>query len=139
MAKPAWSPVSSSWTLKGVSETTRDAVREAAARADMLIGEWVDEALRGAAREALQPSPPPATKDDVKAVLEGLAELRAGVQALAETRASNAALANVEARVHALAQRIEPVRPAVRHVMVEQKKRVRTPPRRGDATGDPQP
>jgi hypothetical protein len=130
MAKPPWSPVSSSWTLKGVSETTRDAVREAAASADMLIGEWVDKALRGAAREALQPSPPPATKDDVQAILEGLAELHASVQALAETRATNEALAKVEASVHALAQRTEPVRPAVRHVMVEQKKRVRTPPPR---------
>jgi hypothetical protein len=89
MAKPAWTPAGSSWTLKGVSETTRDAVREAAARADMLIGEWVDEALRGAAREALQPSPPPATKADVQAVLRGLAELQASVQALAEMRASN--------------------------------------------------
>jgi hypothetical protein len=139
MAKPAWTPAGSSWTLKGVSETTRDAVREAAAKADMLIGEWVDEALRGAAREALQPSPPPATKDDVQAVLQGLAELRANVQALAEMRASNKALAEVKATVQALARRTEPVRPAVRHVMVERKRARMQPPSRGDGRGGSQP
>ena len=31
-----------SWTVKGVQDATREAVREAAAQAGMLLGEWVE-------------------------------------------------------------------------------------------------
>ena len=61
------------------------------------------------------------------------------VQALAEMRASNEALAEVKASVQALAQRTEPVRPAVRHVMVEKKRARMPPPSRGDGPGGSQP
>ena len=68
MSQTTWKPAlasNTSWTIKGVTETTREAVREAVAQTDMLIGEWVDEALRHAAQSALRPPPPLATQADV--------------------------------------------------------------------------
>jgi len=157
MARSPWKPADAgtSWTIKGVQETTRDAVREAAAEAEMLIGDWVDQALAGAAREARDPAPPPATKDDVAAILEQLGELktavlaladtkadanelgevRARVQKLAEAKANTRDLAEVDARIKKLAERATShERPAVRHVLVEKKKPARpaAPPRMTD-------
>jgi len=144
MAPPLWKSGNSgsvSWTIKGVHETTREAVREAAAEAEMVIGEWVDRTLGQAAHAALHPSPPPATKDDVAAILEQLAELKAAVlaladarsgglaevqarlQRLAEVKASAQDLGELQARVQKLAERTTGYdRPAVRHVMVERKR-----------------
>jgi hypothetical protein len=154
MVASAWKPAnasSSSWTIKGVHEATREAVREAAAEAEMVIGEWVDRALGQAAREALHPSPPPATRDDLTRLSQDLAELKAlvlaladakagalsevqvRVQKLAEAKASAEALAEVDAKVQKLAQRITGYdRPAVRHVMVEHKRSPRLPQPRLD-------
>lgn len=157
MARAAWKPADAgtTWTIKGVHEKTRDAVREAAAEAEMLIGDWVDQALANAAHESLHPSPPPATKEDVAAILEQLGELKAAVLALADAKASaqdlaevktslrqlaeskaNARdLAEVEARMRKVAERATSYdRPAVRHVMVEKKKPARplAPPRMTD-------
>lgn len=158
MAQAAWKPAYDgrvSWTIKGVHEATREVVREASAEAEMVIGEWVDRALAQAAHEALHPSPPPATKDDVAAILAELAELRAcvvalaqggasaqalrevqaSVQKLAEVKATTEALAEVQARVQKLAERTTGYdRPAVRHVMVEKKRPTRRslPPRMTD-------
>ena len=129
MSPYAWKPGNSgsaSWTIKGVHESTRDAVREAAAEAEMVIGEWVDRALGQAAHDALHPSPPPATRDDIAIVLKQLAELKATVMALAESKASAQALAEVKASVQALAERSKGYdRPMVRHVMVEHKRSTR--------------
>jgi hypothetical protein len=144
MASPAWKPVnagSSSWTIKGVQEATREAVREAAAEAEMVIGEWVDRALGQAAQAALQPSPPPATKEDVAAILKQLAELKGSMLALADAKASVQALSEVKASVQTLAERTKGYdRPMVRHVMVEHKRSSRQPvqPRAGDK-GDRDP
>ena len=162
MAPAAWKPANaagSSWTIKGVREATREAVREAAAEAEMVIGDWVDRALGEAAEAALHPSPPPASKDDVAAILQQLAELKAGmlaladgrgsalaevqtrVQRLAEVKASAQDLAEVQARVQKLAERSTGYdRPAVRHVMVERKRPHRMPgqPRLPD-DGDREP
>jgi hypothetical protein len=110
MAHPTWKSVpsgNSSWTIKGVTESTREAVREAVAQTDMLIGEWVDEALRRAAQATLHPAPPPASQADLATLHQDLsrelAELKAMVQALGER-----------------ARRSEPLdRPVVRHVLVE--------------------
>jgi hypothetical protein len=140
MAQPVWKPAQAagtSWTLKGVQEPTRDAVREAAAEAGMLIGDWVDQALAKAAREALHPSPPVATRDDVAAILAELAKLRTGIQTLAEAKASARDLAEVQARVEKLTERTSGYdRPAVRHVMVEHKRPARpAPPRDGKDKG----
>jgi uncharacterized protein YggE len=127
---------SASWTVKGVQEATREAVREAAAQADMLLGEWVDYALRDAAKFALNPSPPPATredvaallKDDIGALLKKLDGLEARLAALANGMASAQALAELEARVRKLAERPGGYdRPAVRHVMVERKRTPQPP------------
>jgi hypothetical protein len=129
MGQVAWKSahaVGTSWTIKGVQEPTRDAVRDAAAEAGMLIGDWVDQALAKAAREALHPSPPLATRDDVAAIVAELAKLRAGVRMLAEAKASAQDLAEVQARVEKLAERTTGYdRPAVRHVMVEHKRPAR--------------
>ncbi len=131
MAPPAWKPAtagSSSWTIKGVHEQTRDAVREAAAEAEMVIGEWVDRALGQAAHQALHPAPPPATRDDVALILKQLAELKAAVLALADSKADAEALADVKASVQTLAERTKGYdRPMVRHVMVEHKRATRLP------------
>ena len=59
------------WTVKGVSRETREAVREAAASRNLTIGAWLDRALRRAAREALKPAPPPpATRREIAQVIE---------------------------------------------------------------------
>lgn len=127
---------STSWTIKGVQETTREAVREAAAQTEMLIGDWVDEALRQAARATLHPSPPPATQADVATIRHELAELRATLQMLAKRAESNESddLAECKAMLQALveraarAERLErQERPVVRHVLVEQKRPARLP------------
>ncbi len=165
MAQPVWKSgtAAGSWTIKGVQEATREAVRDAAAQAELLIGDWVDQALSGAARAALDPAPPPATQADVAAILAELAELRASVKApaesramvrelaelraslkeLAEPRAALAELAELRATVQALVQQLErqerherQERPVVRHVLVEQRKSVRLPPRRGGDRDD---
>jgi len=152
VGQPAWKPAhaGTSWTIKGVRESTRDAVREAAAEADMLIGDWVDQALERAAREAMAPSPPAASKADVAAVLEQIGELKAAMVALAGSAARAEDLAAVQAEVRRLGEgkvdakalaaveaRVEKKlaerggtgyeRPAVRHVMVEKKRPARRP------------
>jgi hypothetical protein len=131
MASPAWMPnrsSSTSWTIKGVHESTREAVREAAAEAEMVIGEWVDRALGQAAQEALNPPPPPATRDDIAVILKQLAELKGTIMALADSKASAQALAEVKASVQTLAERTKGYdRPMVRHVMVEHKRSTRLP------------
>ena len=57
MAQPVWKSgtAAGSWTIKGVQEATREAVRDAAAQAELLIGDWVDQALSGAARARARP------------------------------------------------------------------------------------
>jgi vacuolar-type H+-ATPase subunit H len=141
MAASAWKPGNSggtSWTIKGVHESTREAVREAAAEAEMMIGEWVDRALGQAAQEALHPSPPPATRDDVAIVAKQLAELKATILALAESKASAQALAELKASVQTMSERTKGYeRPMVRHVMVEHKRAARLPaqPRVPDKSG----
>jgi hypothetical protein len=115
MSKPATG--TTTWALKGVREETREAVREAAAQADLLIGEWVDQALLEAAREALHPAPPPATKADVATILKELAELKESVRTLRER-----------------GDRHE--RPPVRHVMVERRPRRQSRTRGEDDKGD---
>lgn len=114
MSKP--SAGTATWAIKGVREETREAVREAAAQADLLIGEWADQALLKAARNALHPPPPPATKEDVATILKELAELKESVRALRDHR-----------------DRHE--RPPVRHVMVERRQR-RLPGGRGEGDKD---
>jgi hypothetical protein len=127
---------SASWTIKGVQETTREAVREAAARTEMLIGEWVDEALTRAARAALHPAPPPATQADVATIRHELAELKAALQTLTRPpdRGEREELAELKTMLQALteraarAERLErQERPVVRHVLVEQKRPARLP------------
>src|SRR5687767_14348363 len=52
------------WTVKGVSRETREAVRDAAAGQNLTIGAWLDRALWRAAQDALKPAPPPASRKD---------------------------------------------------------------------------
>ena len=57
------------WMIKGVSDETRDAAREAAHAAGLNIGEWIDRVLARAAAEARHPKPPAATREEVAALL----------------------------------------------------------------------
>lgn len=127
MPQPTWKPAhagNSSWTIKGVSEATREAVREAVAQTDMLIGEWVDAALGQAAHDALHPSPPPATQTDLAALRKELGQELAELKALLQAQAERS-------------RRSEPQdRPVVRHVLVERRRPSRPPGRKGDDGAD---
>ncbi len=71
------------WTIKGVSDRTRDAVYEATQAAGLTVGEWIDRALAKAAAEVLHPKPPAATREDVAEVVrEQLAPILARLEAL---------------------------------------------------------
>ena len=71
------------WTIKGVSDRTRDAVYEACQAEGLTVGEWIDWALAKAAEEALHPKPPAATREDVAEVVrEQLAPILARLEAL---------------------------------------------------------
>jgi hypothetical protein len=60
------------WTVKGVSQQTRDVVREAAASQNLTIGAWMDHALWQAAQATLRPTPPGATREEVAEEMERL-------------------------------------------------------------------
>jgi DNA-binding NarL/FixJ family response regulator len=71
------------WTIKGVSDGTRDAVYDTAQATGLTIGEWIDRALAQAAEEALHPKPPAATREDVAEVVrEQLAPILTRLEAL---------------------------------------------------------
>ncbi len=79
------------WTIKGVSDRTRDAVYEATRAEGLTVGEWIDRAPTKAAEEALHPQPPAATRADVAEVVrEQLAPVVARLAAL-EGKAGRAA------------------------------------------------
>ena len=44
-----------SWTISGISEPTRAAVTAAASEAGMSLGQWVEQALKKALAEGLEP------------------------------------------------------------------------------------
>ena len=58
------------WTIKGVGDSTREAVLDAALDAGQTVGEWVDRALARAAEEARHPRPPAASRADVAEVVQ---------------------------------------------------------------------
>jgi hypothetical protein len=47
--------VARSWTISGVGEPTREAVMAAAREAVMPLGQWVEQALKKALAEGLEP------------------------------------------------------------------------------------
>ena len=82
------------WTIKGVSDATRDATLEAAHAAGLNIGAWIDRALARAAQEARHPKPPAATREEVAELLA------ARLGPIAETLGQlTERLAGLEARV----------------------------------------
>ena len=76
------------WTIKGVSDRTRDAVYEVTRATGLTVGEWVDRALAKAAEE-------------VKARIEELH--RAGRSAYAISKELGVSYKTVQARVKTLA------------------------------------
>ena len=75
--------IARTWTIKGVSDRTRDAVYEATRAEGLTVGEWVDRALAQAAAEALHPKPAAATRADVAEVVrEQLAPILVRLEAL---------------------------------------------------------
>ena len=89
------------WTIKGVSDRTRDAAHEAAQAEGLTVGDWVNKALARAAEETLHPRPPTVSRADVAEVVRGLlreelAPLAEKVERLAVARAGNGAASPVE-------------------------------------------
>ena len=87
------------WTIKGVSDRTREVVLGAALAAGLRVGDWVDQALARAAEEARHPKPPAATREDVAELIDArLKSLEAAVAQLAGHPASHEGEAGREAR-----------------------------------------
>ncbi len=73
------------WTIKGVSDRTRNAALEVAHAADLTVGEWIDQVLARAVAEARHPRPPAATREDVTALLDArLGPLEEALRRIAE-------------------------------------------------------
>jgi len=65
------------WTVKGVAPETRAAVTEAARKADMPIGKWIDRALLKAATEDPQREPQSVSLsygEDILKAIDGLSK-----------------------------------------------------------------
>ncbi len=63
-------PSDRTWTIKGVSDRTRDAVYEATRAEGLTVGAWIDRALARAAEEALHPRLPAATRAEVAGLID---------------------------------------------------------------------
>ncbi len=94
------------WTLKGVSDRTRDAVQQAAQAEGLTIGEWADRVLARAANEALHPRPPAATRDDVAEVVRELLDARLAPLAERIDRATSARTGDGASPVEAVRARL---------------------------------
>ena len=64
------------WTIKGVSDHTREAVSEVAHAVGLTVGEWIDQTLAKAAAETLHPRSPAASREDVAEVVRELLDER---------------------------------------------------------------
>lgn len=78
--KTGTTPEGTPWSVKGVSPETREAVKRAARKSGKTMGEWIDEALRLAATDALKQEPqhPP----PMKRLEDQLAEITARLDEL---------------------------------------------------------
>lgn len=76
-AKNSGSANAGPWQVKGVDHETREAVRQAARRAGLSIGEWVNRTLRNAATEELTGAKtlPSRLEDSMQQVLDKLAAI----------------------------------------------------------------
>jgi hypothetical protein len=96
------------WTIKGVNDRTREAVLDAAVTAGLTVGEWVDQALAGAAEEARHPKPPAATREEVSGLLdERLRPVEETLGQIAERLASLEERAGQRAETGAIHERIQ--------------------------------
>jgi localization factor PodJL len=77
-AKNNGSAISGPWQVKGVNHETREAVRQAAKRAGLPIGEWVNRTLHRAATEELtgRNTLPAKLEDQLAAISTKLDDLR---------------------------------------------------------------
>lgn len=76
-AKNNGSAIAGPWQVKGVDHETREAVRQAARRAGLPIGEWVNRTLRNAATEELTGNKalPARIEDSIQQVLDRLSAI----------------------------------------------------------------
>lgn len=76
-AKNSGSANASPWQVKGVSHETREAIRQAARKAGLPIGEWTDRVLHRAAIEELTGSNnlPAKIEDSVQEILDRLGSI----------------------------------------------------------------
>jgi hypothetical protein len=96
------------WTIKGVSDRTREAVLEAAHAAGLTVGGWVDQTLARAAEEAHHPKPSAATREEVAGLLdERLRPLEEALGRIAERLASLEEKAGQRAEAGAIHDRIQ--------------------------------
>jgi len=64
-------PLTDTWTVRGVSPETREAVKKAARRSGMTMGAWLEENLRLAATDGLKQSLPAQRVEDQLASISG--------------------------------------------------------------------
>ena len=96
------------WTIKGVSDRTREAVLEVAHAAGLTVGAWLDQVLARAAEEARHPKPPAATREEVAGLLdERLRPLEEALGRIAERLASLEEKAVPRAEAGAIHDRIQ--------------------------------
>ena len=96
------------WTIKGVSDRTREAALEAAHEAGLTVGAWLDQMLARAAEEARHPKPPAATREEVSALLdERLRPVGETLGRIAERLASLEEKAGQRAEAGAIHDRIQ--------------------------------
>lgn len=103
------------WTIKGVSDRTRDTVLETAHEAGLTIGEWVNQALAKAVEEVRHPKPAAATREEVTEILDArLRPIEETLGRIAERLASLEEKAGQRAEagaIHGRIQRRNPQRP----------------------------
>lgn len=75
---------SETWTVRGVSHETREAVKRAARRSGLSMGAWMDEHLRLAATQKLTEAVPATTGGD-----DAMKEILARLEALESDRKTN--------------------------------------------------
>ena len=88
------------WAVRGVDAETRTAVKMAARRSGLTVGEWCNKVLREAATERMKQTPPAPQLEDTLAKLAESLDRQARAQQ-EQTEAINARISAIEARTGA--------------------------------------
>jgi hypothetical protein len=74
------------WQVKGIEHETREAVKQAARRAGLPIGTWVNQTLHRAATEEITGKVPAKIEDQLSEVLQALRQQEKALEAIKEER-----------------------------------------------------